>query len=142
MFALRRKTSERAPKLTLFYFRLSQLLIGGMSEIDVDDWMKHTDYRGYQVRSLPFPSQLTYRANDPLSSAFRLNSKATRWCSGSGRRSRHGPRRRSRVCYSSPPVPRGFPSTVSRTCKARMDRVGSPWRSEFFTALSMLKSCC
>lgn len=27
---------------------LPQLLIGGMSEIDVDDWMKHTDYRGYQ----------------------------------------------------------------------------------------------
>ncbi|CEQ39713.1 SPOSA6832_01271 [Sporobolomyces salmonicolor] len=27
---------------------VSQLLIGGMSEIDVDDWMKHTDYRGYQ----------------------------------------------------------------------------------------------
>ena len=23
-----------------------QLLIGGMSEIDVDDWQKHTDYRG------------------------------------------------------------------------------------------------
>ena len=25
---------------------VAQLLIGGMSEIDVDDWMKHTDYRG------------------------------------------------------------------------------------------------
>lgn len=26
-----------------------QLLIGGLAEIDVDDWEKHTDYRGYKV---------------------------------------------------------------------------------------------
>lgn len=32
----------------VFDERELELLIGGMSEIDVDDWMKHTDYRGYQ----------------------------------------------------------------------------------------------
>jgi E3 ubiquitin-protein ligase NEDD4 len=24
-----------------------ELLIGGIAEMDVDDWKKHTDYRGY-----------------------------------------------------------------------------------------------
>jgi E3 ubiquitin-protein ligase NEDD4 len=27
----------------------AQLLIGGMSEIDVDDWSRFTDYRGYEM---------------------------------------------------------------------------------------------
>jgi hypothetical protein len=40
------------------YAVASQLLIGGMSEIDVEDWMKHTDYRGYQVRPFLFGSRL------------------------------------------------------------------------------------
>lgn len=26
---------------------MQQLLIGGMADIDVEDWKKHTDYRGY-----------------------------------------------------------------------------------------------
>ncbi|KAH8921981.1 HECT-domain-containing protein [Atractiella rhizophila] len=34
--------------VNVFDERELELLIGGMSEIDVDDWMKHTDYRGYQ----------------------------------------------------------------------------------------------
>lgn len=34
--------------INVFDERELELLIGGMSEIDVDDWMKHTDYRGYQ----------------------------------------------------------------------------------------------
>ncbi|KAJ9109360.1 hypothetical protein QFC21_000690 [Naganishia friedmannii] len=33
--------------INVFDERELELLIGGMSEIDVDDWMKHTDYRGY-----------------------------------------------------------------------------------------------
>jgi E3 ubiquitin-protein ligase NEDD4 len=32
--------------INVFDERELELLIGGMSEIDVDDWMKHTDYRG------------------------------------------------------------------------------------------------
>jgi len=34
--------------VNVFDERELELLIGGMSEIDVDDWMKHCDYRGYQ----------------------------------------------------------------------------------------------
>ncbi|GAA97867.1 hypothetical protein E5Q_04547 [Mixia osmundae IAM 14324] len=33
--------------INVFDERELELLIGGMSEIDVDDWMRHTDYRGY-----------------------------------------------------------------------------------------------
>ncbi|KAG8867505.1 hypothetical protein FRC20_005572 [Serendipita sp. 405] len=35
--------------ITVFDERELELLIGGMSEIDVDDWTKHTDYRGYDI---------------------------------------------------------------------------------------------
>ncbi|GMK59791.1 hypothetical protein CspeluHIS016_0900080 [Cutaneotrichosporon spelunceum] len=33
--------------INVFDERELELLIGGMSEIDMDDWQKHTDYRGY-----------------------------------------------------------------------------------------------
>lgn len=33
--------------VNVFDERELELLIGGISDIDVDDWMKHTDYRGY-----------------------------------------------------------------------------------------------
>ncbi|KIY67718.1 HECT-domain-containing protein [Cylindrobasidium torrendii FP15055 ss-10] len=43
--------SELIPQdlITVFDERELELLIGGMSEIDVDDWTKFTDYRGYEV---------------------------------------------------------------------------------------------
>ncbi|KAF8633731.1 hypothetical protein AX17_004387 [Amanita inopinata Kibby_2008] len=43
--------SELIPQelITVFDERELELLIGGMSEIDVDDWTKYTDYRGYEV---------------------------------------------------------------------------------------------
>jgi E3 ubiquitin-protein ligase NEDD4 len=31
----------------VFDERELELLIGGIADIDVDDWKKHTDYRGY-----------------------------------------------------------------------------------------------
>lgn len=34
--------------VTVFDERELELLIGGIAEIDVEDWKKHTDYRGYQ----------------------------------------------------------------------------------------------
>jgi E3 ubiquitin-protein ligase NEDD4 len=33
--------------ITVFDERELELLIGGIADIDVDDWKKHTDYRGY-----------------------------------------------------------------------------------------------
>jgi len=35
--------------VAVFDERELELLMGGMSEIDVDDWNKFTDYRGYEV---------------------------------------------------------------------------------------------
>lgn len=44
--------SELVPPDLIMVFdeRELELLIGGMSEIDVDDWNKYTDYRGYEVQ--------------------------------------------------------------------------------------------
>lgn len=36
-----------ADLITVFDERELELLIGGIADIDVDDWKKHTDYRGY-----------------------------------------------------------------------------------------------
>jgi E3 ubiquitin-protein ligase NEDD4 len=33
--------------ISVFDERELELLIGGLSDIDVDDWKKHTDYKGY-----------------------------------------------------------------------------------------------
>jgi len=33
--------------ISVFDERELELLIGGIADIDVDDWKKHTDYRGY-----------------------------------------------------------------------------------------------
>ena len=33
--------------VNVFDERELELLIGGIADIDVDDWKKHTDYRGY-----------------------------------------------------------------------------------------------
>ncbi|KDR73441.1 hypothetical protein GALMADRAFT_141934 [Galerina marginata CBS 339.88] len=43
--------SELIPQdlISVFDERELELLIGGMSEIDVDDWTKFTDYRGYEM---------------------------------------------------------------------------------------------
>lgn len=36
-----------ADLITVFDERELELLIGGIADIDVEDWKKHTDYRGY-----------------------------------------------------------------------------------------------
>ena len=37
-----------ADLVNVFDERELELLVGGIADIDVDDWKKHTDYRGYQ----------------------------------------------------------------------------------------------
>lgn len=39
--------------VNVFDERELELLIGGISDIDVDDWMKNTDYRGYAGETDP-----------------------------------------------------------------------------------------
>ena len=43
----RQKISHENTLIEPHYPLLFQLLIGDIAEIDVDDWKKHTDYRGY-----------------------------------------------------------------------------------------------
>ncbi|KAM0753986.1 HECT-domain-containing protein [Meredithblackwellia eburnea MCA 4105] len=38
-----------AEALAIFDERELELLIGGLADVDVEDWKKHTDYRGYQA---------------------------------------------------------------------------------------------
>jgi hypothetical protein len=38
--------------INVFDERELELLIGGIADIDVDDWKKHTDYRGYTESDL------------------------------------------------------------------------------------------
>ncbi|KAI9188211.1 hypothetical protein H9P43_002602 [Blastocladiella emersonii ATCC 22665] len=47
--AFRQGLFEFVPEdlITVFDERELELLIGGLAEIDMDDWKKHTDYRGY-----------------------------------------------------------------------------------------------
>lgn len=64
--------------INVFDERELELLIGGMSEIDVDDWMKHTDYRGYNpsdevvewfwkcVRSWPAERKVSFKRGKGL----------------------------------------------------------------------------
>lgn len=39
-----------ADLINVFDERELELLIGGISDIDVDDWIKNTDYRGYEEK--------------------------------------------------------------------------------------------
>lgn len=39
-----------ADLVNVFDERELELLIGGISDIDVDDWIKNTDYRGYDEK--------------------------------------------------------------------------------------------
>ena len=67
-----------ADLVNVFDERELELLIGGIADIDVDDWKRHTDYRGYtendavvqnfwKVCLHPFPTILFYRhANPPI----------------------------------------------------------------------------
>jgi hypothetical protein len=115
-----------ADLVNVFDERELELLIGGIADIDVDDWKKHTDYRGY-TESDPVVQNFWKVSNKHLkqSSAYESNTnKRTHRSSVAGTPSR------SLVSSSSPPVPRVSPSTVSRTCKAPMALAASPSRSQ------------
>ena len=102
--------------VNVFDERELELLIGGIAEIDVDDWKKHTDYRGYtendaviqnfwkvsvgkMVKFHGYDSQ----ADHPYS-AFVAGTPS-----------------KSLACCNSPPAHLAFPSMVSKTSRARTD---------------------
>lgn len=102
-----------ADLITVFDDRELELLIGGIADIDVDDWKKHTDYRGYTESDeviqnfwkVRIPCLLRY-------SIWMLKPHSSASVAGTPSR--------SRVYFSSPLVPRVFLSTDSRICRVAM----------------------
>jgi len=99
--------------INVFDERELELLIGGIAEMDVDDWKKHTDYRGYT------------ESDDVVQWFWKVRTPFW-WEKGlvDGRRYGHGMRRKSLGCYSLRRGLRGFRLMGSRICRAVMGLVG------------------
>ncbi|CAG8441967.1 15255_t:CDS:10 [Acaulospora colombiana] len=82
--------------ISVFDERELELLIGGIAEIDVDDWKKHTDYRGYTE-------------SDDVIHVYD-----------------HGTPKRNPVYYNSPPVHLESLSMASKIYKEAMGLGGLP----------------
>lgn len=110
-----------ADLVNVFDERELELLIGGIADIDVDDWKKHTDYRGYTENDVVI--QNFWKVSD-TNIAMRFCSKLTldRLCEA-------GTQNRSPVSSNSQQVLLAFPLTASRTCRDQMVPEDSPSRS-------------
>ena len=117
-----------ADLVNVFDERELELLIGGIADIDVDDWKKHTDYRGY-TESDPVVQNF-WKVGTQTRQRSILSKCHKMLTHDNHRSSAAGTPNRSPVSSSSPQVLRVFPSTVSRTCKAPMDPVALPSRSQ------------
>ena len=107
--------------VNVFDERELELLIGGIADIDVEDWKKHTDYRGYTeqdevIRNFWTVSTHYTQISREVLTECRSVSEA-------------GTQSRSHGYSSSQPAHRASPSTVSRTSKEVMDQEGSLSRS-------------
>lgn len=91
--ALQAGLNEVIPQdlLNVFDERELELLIGGMADIDIDDWKKHTDYvRSFFFPSSPLPRADADRPSLVLLSYSEVTRPATRLSAGSGSASRPG----------------------------------------------------
>ena len=104
--------------INVFDERELEILIGGISEIDVDDWAKNTDYRGYDEKD-PVIQNFWKASNPSVTIALALSNLFL--CSVSA----VGTRNKSLVCCNSQLVRPVFPSTDSRICREVMDLVAS-----------------
>jgi hypothetical protein len=105
--------------VNVFDERELELLIGGIADIDVDDWKKHTDYRGYTESDEVIVS--FWKVSDM--SLVRNDQHADKnSASGVGM-----PSRNPDYC-SSLPVLHESQSMASRICRVVMDREGSRLR--------------
>lgn len=102
-----------ADLITVFDERELELLIGGIADIDVDDWKKHTDYRGYTESDEVIQNFWKVRRIACLGMPEQ-QAKTQFSVSGVGMLSR------SRVCSSSLLVHLVSPSTASRIFRAAM----------------------
>jgi len=101
--------------VNVFDERELELLIGGIADIDVEDWKKHTDYRGYTESDEVI--QHFWKVCS-LNSCLVLLFLLTCYNSVSA----HGILNKSHVCYSMPPVLRVYLSTDSKICKEVTDQ--------------------
>jgi hypothetical protein len=89
----------------VFDERELELLIGGIAEMDVDDWKKHTDYRGYT------------ESDDVVQWFWKVTSHIE---STDSRRYGHGMQRKSHDCCNLQPELQGFQSMGLKICRVVM----------------------
>lgn len=59
--------------VNVFDARELELLIGGIADIDVEDWKKHTDYRGYTEQDEVIKNFWTVSSSRPISCSQAAN---------------------------------------------------------------------
>ena len=96
--------------VNVFDERELELLIGGIADIDVDDWKKHTDYRGYTEQDEVI--KYFWAVSHSLSIIYRMLILP--------RSFEVGMRSKNHAYYNSPLEPHGYRSTVSRIFRAAM----------------------
>jgi E3 ubiquitin-protein ligase NEDD4 len=117
--------SELIPQdlITVFDERELELLIGGMSEIDV--YVTHLAGLSSSNLILALSAVMTGQ-----SSRTTADTKwTTKWSNGSGNASAAGRPNANLAFFSSQPGHRGYPSTASKTFKVQMGRGGSRSRN-------------
>lgn len=110
-----------ADLVNVFDERELELLIGGIADIDVDDWKKHTDYRGYTENDVVI--QNFWKVSILISLFWDMTANTLRSAFAAGTQNR------SPVSCSSQRVHLVFPSTASRTCRVQMDLAASQSKS-------------
>ena len=106
--------------ISVFDERELELLIGGITDIDVDDWKKHTDYRGYTESDEVIRNFWTVR--------LCLQRHHRHIADGGHSAFEVGTRSRSPDCYNSQRARLVSLSTASRIFRAVMALGDSPSR--------------
>ncbi len=119
--------------VNVFDERELELLIGGIADIDIEDWKKHTDYRGYTESDEVIVNfwKVSYPPPPPSHSELRIPSQIsfTNSTFVSYSVSAAGTPSRNPASSSSQPAPPASPSTASRTSRAATGRGDSLSRS-------------
>lgn len=110
--------------VNVFDERELELLIGGISEIDVDDWAKNTDYRGYDEKDPVIQNFWKVR------SSYTPSSVVPHMLISFYSVSAHGTLSKNLVYCNSQLVPPESLSTASRICKEVTVPVASRSRSQ------------
>ena len=111
--------------VNVFDERELELLIGGIADIDVEDWKKHTDYRGYTAEDevIRYFWQVSIVRHRHFTNCIDNCTSV----------SEAGTQSKSHDYYSSPLVHLGYLSMALKTCKEVMDPGGSQSRNQDLT---------